>query len=155
MLPIVGLAFLIAKTWRWKLVAALAGALTVNAIVLCRTRGAFLGLVAGLLAALVLAPRTRRFRIHLLLLLGGIAAFALTDPHYWTRMMTMTSMESLHADKATQGRFDIWFASISMLGDYPLGVGLGNFTSMVGFYDPTLWKRSSHNTLEINKSRAS
>jgi len=38
MLPIIGMAFLIARKWRWKIFALLSGAFTVNAIILFRTQ---------------------------------------------------------------------------------------------------------------------
>lgn len=147
MLPIIGAGFLIARRWPARVAAALSGALTVNAVVLCRTRSAFIGIVVGAATALLLAPRTRRFRIYVLLGLGALSAFALTDNNYWTRMATVMDREALAADGATQSRSDIWRASLRILSDYPMGVGLGNFARMIGNYDPRYPNRSPHNTL--------
>lgn len=147
MLPIIGIGYFIAKHWHGKAIAAISGALTVNAVVLCRTRSAFIGIAFGAAAAILLAPKRRRFRIYLLLGLGALAAYTLTDNNYWTRMATVMDKEALAADGATQSRSDIWRASLKILSDYPMGVGLGNFARIIGSYDPRYPNRSPHNTL--------
>ena len=147
MLPIIGVAFLTAKKWKWKAAAALSGALTVNAIVLCRTRSAFIGLLVGLAAAVLMAPRARRYRIRALLVLGVLLAFALTDSNYWTRMGTLTRGNTLENDGAIVARVDIMKTSWHLLADHPMGVGLGNFAVTIGKYDPRYRNRSPHNTL--------
>ncbi|MBI4719016.1 MAG: O-antigen ligase family protein [Planctomycetes bacterium] len=147
MLPIIGVAFLTARHWVFKAFAALSGAFTINAVILCRTRSAFVGLLCGAAAAVLMAPRAKRFRIHLLLLIGGVAAFSLTDTHYWERMSTLADQKALDADQATVSRADIWKASLRILADYPMGVGLGNFARVIGIYDPRYPNRSPHNTL--------
>ena len=149
MLPIIGTAFLTAKHWKWKLLAAVSGALTVNAVIMCRTRSAFIGLVVGLLAAFLAAPRVRRYRIHALLFAGSVLAFGLTDEHFWARMGTLADQEVLETDLATVSRKEIWLASLQIIADYPLGVGVGNFTRVIGDYDVRHTKRSSHNSLIV------
>ena len=147
MLPIIGLAFLTVEKWRWKAVAALAGGLVVNAIVLCRTRSAFIGLTIGTLAAFLFAPRAKRYRIHALLIAGAAIAFTLTDTPFWNRMATMTSQGSLESDPAADLRMRVWRTSLSLIADHPYGVGLGNFPRAIGIYDYSLYKRSAHNTV--------
>jgi len=147
MLPIIGIAFLTAKRWVWRVFAVVAGALTFNAIVLCRTRAAFIALIVGGVAALLMAPRARRYRIHLLLIIAGLLAYGLTDTNYWTRMATLTDQAALNTDPAIVGRAAIWRVSAQILADHPTGVGLGNFSNVIGLYDPRYWHRSSHNTL--------
>jgi hypothetical protein len=149
MLPIIGVAFLTAKHWRWRVLAALAGALSVNAVVMCRTRSAFVGIVCGLLAAFLVAPRVRRYRIHALLIIGGLCAYKLTDGNFWHRMETMTSREALKADAAAETRREIWETSLVMFRDRPLGIGPGNFQNMIGQYNPKHHKRASHNSLVV------
>ena len=107
MLPIIGIVFLTTKKWIWRIPVALAGALTVNAIVLCRTRSAFIGVLAGLAAAVFMAPRARRFRIHCALAAGCLCAFALTDDYYWGRMSTLTDKQALEKDGAAIARVHI------------------------------------------------
>jgi len=149
MLPIIGTAFLTARHWKWKAVALISGGLMVNAVIMCRTRSAFIGLVFGILTAFLVAPRAKRFRIHVLLITGCALAFALTDDHFWIRMETLSDQGLLENDLATVSRREIWWASLRIIGDYPLGVGVGNFTKVIGDYDPRHHKRSSHNSLIV------
>lgn len=149
MLPIIGVAFLTAVKWRWRLLAILSGGFTINAIILCRTRSAFIGLLCGALVALLAAPRPGRFRLRLLLACGAVAAFALTDGFFWSRMQTLVSSEALASDMATVSRREIWGHSINLIRDNPLGVGPGNFRYVIGEYDPKYYSRSSHNTLIV------
>ncbi len=147
MLPIIGVVYMCTRSWLWKIAALASGAFTVNAIVLCRTRSAFVGIVCGALVAIIMAPRARRFRIHAMLIIGGLLALTLTDSHYWERINTLTQQQTFEEDYAAVSRFDIWLASVDILSDYPLGVGLGNFTHVIGQYDPRYANRSPHNTM--------
>jgi putative inorganic carbon (HCO3(-)) transporter len=149
MIPLIGVAFLAAKQWPLKVLAAVSAAFTVNAIILCRTRSAFVGLAVGALAAVLMAPKAKRYRIHLMLVIGALLAFSLTDVHFWNRMATMSSKESLETDIATVHRVDIWRASGRILADYPQGIGMGNFPSIIGSYDWRHPRRGSHNTLIV------
>lgn len=147
MLPIVGTAFLIARQWRWKLLACTSGILLINAIILCRTRSAFVGLLFGACSAVLVTPRVRRYRIYLLLIIGAAGAFSLTDDYFLNRMATLTDKQALAEDPATVTRTEIWWISLRILGDHPLGIGTGNFTKVVGLYSPEHHKRATHNTL--------
>jgi O-antigen ligase len=149
MLPIIGSAFLCTPSWLAKGLAAVAGAFTVNAIVLCRTRSAFLGLAAGALAAALMAPRARRFRIHCLMGMALALSFSLTDEHFWTRMKTLFDRQVLHTDMAAVSRTEIWATSVRILADHPLGIGVGNFARVITSYEPRYAKRSTHNTVVV------
>jgi len=149
MLPLIGACFLIARNWKWKFFAAVAGGFTVNAIIMCRTRSAFIGLVVGTLVAFLVAPRARRFRIHAMLVAGLLMAFSLTDDNFWNRMNTLRDQELLDSDLATVSRREIWAASMHILADHPLGIGVGNFTQVIGQYDPRHYRRSTHNSLIV------
>ncbi len=149
MLPLVGTVFLITPQWRWKIIAAVSGVLTVNTIVMCRTRSAFIGLLAGLLVAFLAAPRVRRYRLHAVIIAAGIGSFALTDDHFWTRMNTIADKQAWESDMATVTRREIWAASIKVLADYPHGIGAGNFPRVIGKYDPRHHKRSTHNSIVV------
>lgn len=149
MLPLVGVAFLIARSWKVRLFCAACAAFCVNGIVLCRTRSAFIGLAAGATVAILFAPRARRFRIHGLLVIGAFMAFSLTDNHFWDRMSTLTSRTVLEQDAAAMSRRAIWGISLRILADHPMGIGPGNFPGVVGTYDFTYYKRSTHNTLLV------
>lgn len=147
MLPIVGTAFLIARRWRWRLLACVSGVLLINAIILCRTRSAFVGLLFGALSAVLVTPRVRRYRIYLLLIIGAAGAFSLTDDYFLDRMGTLTDKQALAEDPAAVTRTEIWWISLRILSDHPLGIGTGNFTKVVGLYSPEHYKRATHNTL--------
>ncbi len=149
MLPIVGAAFLIARNWKWRLVALIAGGLTVNAIIMCRTRSAFVGLVFGALTAFLVAPKVKRFRIHALLVAAACVAFTMTDDQFWVRMGTLTDQKALDTDLATVSRREIWAASLDIFKDHPLGIGVGNFVHLIGEYAPQHNKRSTHNSLVV------
>ncbi len=149
MLPLIGTAFLTTRAWRYRILAAVAGAFAFNAIVLCRTRSAFIGLACGIVVALLAAPRAKRYRIHALLVIGAVLAFSLTDQHFWTRMETLTNQEGLAKDPATATRTGIWKVSARIIADNPLGIGPGNFPRVIGRYDERYYRRSSHNTLVV------
>lgn len=149
MLPLIGMAFLAARNLSGRAVAAVAGAFTVNAVILCRTRSAFLGLLCGAIVAVLFAPRARRFRIQFLLGASMLLAFSLTDGHFWTRMNTLRHGEVLAKDAATVSRTDIWKASLLILADHPLGIGPGNFPTVIGQYNPRYKQRSAHNTIVV------
>lgn len=149
MLPIIGVAFLITGNWTWRVFAAVSGALSFNAIILCRTRSAFVGLLCGALAAGIMVPRARRYRIYVLMAAGGLAAFSLTDNHFWARMSTLADREALAKDSATISRMEIWGYSAKLIVEHPGGVGPGNFRRVVGKYNPAYYNRSAHNTVII------
>lgn len=147
MLPLIGAVFLTTTQWRWKALAAMSGALCVNAVIMCRTRSAFIGIACGVVAALLVAPRVRRSKIYTLMILGAVASFALTDDHFWTRMATLASAEKLNEDMAAVSRREIWHASIRIFADHPFGIGPGNFPAVIGDYAPAHYKRATHNSL--------
>ncbi len=149
MLPIIGIGFLTAKKWQWRVLAAVAGGFAINGVIMCRTRSAFIGLVMGTLCAFLWAPRARRWRIHALLIAGGLTAYTLTDDSFWTRMSTLTSQEQLQEDRATVTRIAIWKTSMHVLVDYPFGVGIGNFPRIIGEYNYNVHRRTSHNTVLV------
>jgi putative inorganic carbon (HCO3(-)) transporter len=150
MLPLIGVMFLSLTHWKWRLLAMASGLFTCNAIVMCRTRSAFVGLAAGALVALLTAPATKRFRIHLCLIIGAFGAYHLTDNHFWARMSTLKDREELiENDMATRARVEIWKVSMQIIADYPTGVGVGNFPYVIGKYDARYYKRASHNTVVL------
>ena len=77
------------------------------------------------------------------LILGGILFFQLVDPGFFTRMKTLKNPEQ---EASAASRLWIWRASLKMLRDYPLGVGIGNFKRMIGNYDERVIGRDAHNT---------
>ncbi|MCH8250893.1 MAG: O-antigen ligase family protein [Planctomycetes bacterium] len=147
MLPLIGVSAIIAINWRWRVLATVAGAFAANAIILCRTRGAFIGIAVGTMVALVMVPRGKKLRLRLLLGVAAIGTFALTDNYYWERIATLIDPRLVETDGATSRRLDIWKVTPRILRDHPLGIGVGRFTKVVGVYDEALYRRASHNTV--------
>ncbi len=146
MLPLIGVAVLTSKRWSWRIVALLAGAFTVNTIILCRTRSAFVALIVGAAIAGLLAPRRRRFRVYAAVLVASVASYALTDQYFWDRMATLRDDEYMAQDAAAILRKRIWATAFVMIADQPQGVGCGNFPRVISRYDYELNNREAHNT---------
>ena len=146
MLPLIGMLFLITRAWHWRALILLSGALSVNGVILCRTRSAFVGLVFGVAVALLSLPRGMRFKLQVCIIVGALAAVSLTDGHFWDRMATMRTSESRSQDVATQQRIQVWRSSWRIFTDHPYGIGLNNFTQIIQQYDYRNKGRSPHNT---------
>jgi len=149
MLPIIGAFFMINRSWLARGVIGLGGALTINTVVLCRTRSAFVGLVCGAIATCLFAPRRHRFKTYIAMFIALGCGYALTDSPYWERMGTMRSQETLMDDPAVSYRLEIWQDAWQMIRDHPLGIGIGNFSSMMAVVNPTLGRRAAHNTFML------
>ncbi len=143
-LPLVGAALLIAKSWYGRILALAAGAFGFNAMILCRTRSAIVALAAGAAVAALVAPKQRRYRIIVLLVICGVFGSTLTDPGFWQRMLTITDPVTRATDTAIVTRLDVWQVGLRMIRDYPLGVGAGNFEQMTRAYYHE--RRAAHNT---------
>ncbi len=146
LLPLAGVRFL-AGDKKTKLFCAVSGALMVNAIVMTRSRGAFLALAVGVAATLAFLPRLQVYRRHIVagLVLGLLCGVSLTDRAFWERMSTLESSR-VDEDASAQSRIEAWKAAVRMWGDYPLGVGVGQYKHHAGFYNPNLAGRDTHNT---------
>ena len=153
MLPLIAAALLIARHWRWRLLALVSGVLAVNTIIQCRTRSAFVGLVVGGAVAAIMAPRRRRGRVYIALIVGAIGAYSLTDEHFWERMSTLARSTATEDDDTIRSRMELWIVARRMIIDHPLGVGVGKFRDVVGQYEDdslafafSVPKRVTHNT---------
>ncbi len=145
MLPLVGAVFLISKRWWVKLLTLVTAALAFNALVLCRTRSAVVGLAAGCLVAGLFTPRKRRIRIYLILLVCTPVALRLTDTGFWERTRTIIDPTVTTTDLAVIERIKVWKIGLRMIRDHPFGVGVGNFELVVR---RTLDdRRSAHSTI--------
>ncbi len=143
-LPLIGAMFFMASRWWSRALILITGALVVNTIILTRTRNAIVGLIAmGLVAAFSL-PRGYRRKGWAAIVLGTLLAFQLTDPGWWKRITTITEYKQ---DASATSRLLYWKAAIEMAGDYPLGIGIGNFHEAVKDYVPNLKIiRAAHST---------
>jgi len=123
-----------------KALAIFCGAFIANGIVLINSRGAFLGVVVGILFFLFYMIFSRYQRkgqrgIAILIILIGLAGTVyVADEAFWTRMETLKNVD----DGSTSGshRVDFWMATFDVLEDYPLGVGIQGFIVLSPNYLP-------------------
>lgn len=132
-LPIsVTLLFTRINNWLKGLVLVCCG-LAYNVVLMCNSRGAFLGVIVGALAFLLMTTgpaRKRSLRIAGVALLG---AFMLTgDPEIVNRFMT-TFTSGPERDNSAQSRIRFWTAASRMVADYPFGSGGNSFSEGRGW----------------------
>lgn len=135
MLPLIGVVFMISKAKQWRAVALLAGILAVNTIVLCRTRSAFVGLLAGGIIAMMMVPRGWRLKMYASIIFACIGAGSLADAHFWDRMKTILHPAEYATDGAIQSRIELWTVAQEMFLDHPFGVGVGRFKDYAHLYN--------------------
>jgi O-antigen ligase len=145
MLPLIAIQFLRCRTWYGKLFCLASGAFTANAIILCRSRGAFLGLLAGAVTTCLLAPRKHRKAIVALLILGIAGFVYLTDDLFVSRVSSITTDQET-MDSSSSSRIELWKAGAKIFASNPLGIGPGNWYQKIGHYLPHYQGKDSHNT---------
>ncbi len=147
-IPFIGNLVLFGNKWE-KMAAIGAAPFILNALILCNSRGAFLGVGLMFVAILVLSKSENRNRIMVGLLIGSIAFFSLADERVWNRMQTIETFEE---DGSAMGRIDSWLGALEMVADHPLGKGGGGFQFYSPVYIPEIVashggeNRSVHNT---------
>jgi O-antigen ligase len=146
MLPIIGIQLLRSKKWLSKLLCLPAAAFTANTVVLCRSRGAFVGIFMGCIAAMLMAPKRHKKKIAIGLVLGALGGLYVTDQQFLERMTTIVVAEDEQRDESAGSRFRLWQAGIQMVYDQPLGIGIGNWYQTIGRYIPDYEGKDSHNT---------
>lgn len=142
--PFIAVKFLSSR-WLGKALCTVAGAFAANTIVLTRSRGAFVGLAFGAVAAVIMAPKKYRVRILISLIVAGSGLYYLTDQQFRDRMSTITRSEDTR-DSSAESRVAIWKGGLAMIADNPLGVGPGNFYQFIGKYARQHPGRDAHNT---------
>ncbi len=110
---------------KWVRIGALTAApFIINALILCNSRGAFLGMIAMAISFLFLSSviKIRGFRTRVIigLALGSILFLWLTNAQFWERMWTIPAYKE---DGSATSRVDTWKAAIRMIKDHPLGSG--------------------------------
>ncbi|PID78156.1 MAG: hypothetical protein CSB21_01645 [Deltaproteobacteria bacterium] len=143
-LPWVGIRFL-GGGWKSKIFCLVTAALTANTLIIIQSRGAFLAIAFGIITAIIKADKVFRKKIILLLFVGILGFFYLTNTSFWTRMGRINTDES-EMDRSAAGRIEAWRAAMLMFSDYPFGVGEGRFKKIIGEYVPEAAGRDAHNT---------
>lgn len=152
--------FLTNKGWRrWATLGMMV--LILNGFVLANSRGAFLGLVAGLLVVLVCKAREHRKMFWVLGLAGLVGFSVIVDKVFVDRMFTIGDVveDSEDADMSARSRVELYKAQLRMAADYPMGVGYRGTATLSARYLDRRWlardngiddpdaARTSHNTL--------
>jgi hypothetical protein len=131
LLPLIGSLF-VHGTKREKLVAVVTAPLALNVLLLCNSRGAFIGLMAAGFVFLLIAKGTTRKKAIKTLLLGAAALYLLLgDPKILDRFTT-TFVGAEERDRSAASRIEFWHAGALMVADYPLGAGGGAFKYIHG-----------------------
>lgn len=130
-LPLTGSLFVNSSLWT-KLVVVVSAPLALNVLLLCNSRGAFLGLIGAAASFLVVARGATRKSAFKTLALGAVTLFFLLgDPEILERFAT-TFVGSEDRDQSAASRIEFWKAGLLMLSDYPLGDGGGAFKYIHG-----------------------
>lgn len=117
----------------WRLVAAAGIVVLVAAIMVTFSRQSY---IIAVVTTLLLVLR-RHLLLAGLLALATIPAISLLPEGVTQRVVETQQINELgeaELDVSTASRFDIWEGAMRMLGDHPVGVGLGRFTSHIGNY---------------------
>lgn len=130
-LPLMGV-FLLAGNKLEKAFIVISAPLVLNVILLCNSRGAFLGALAASVVTSLNVPRRFRARYWVYLGLAALAVcLLLGDPRIIQRFKT-TFLPHDQRDGSAQGRLDAWKAALECINDYPLGTGGDNFVTVHG-----------------------
>lgn len=147
-------ALLFRAGWRVRICIVLAAALILNGIILTQTRGAFLGMMAGGLAVLYLAPRAKRTMFYGASVLAVVLFLMLANDVFWKRMGTIVNAveQSEDMDGSAEARWVLIDAQWKMFRQSPmLGTGHRGTTVLAPRYLDEKWLvssggRASHNT---------
>lgn len=126
---------------KWiKVLAVICGAFIANGIVLINSRGAFLGALAGIsffIFYMIFSRYQRkgqRGTAIVIILLGLVGTIYVTDEAFWLRMGTIEAVDD--GAKSGSHRIEFWMATLDVLNDYPLGVGIQGFIELSPNYLP-------------------
>lgn len=151
LLTVIPFAILYVVTEKRKLQRALyavGGAFVINVFILCNSRGATVGMLAGGIAAIFLAGKGRRKKLAGVAILGSAAVLYLADPEFIARQQTTVNA----TDNSAESRKVMWAAGLQMARDYPFGGGGRTFHILSPQYIPDIvaeskaGERSPHNT---------
>jgi putative inorganic carbon (HCO3(-)) transporter len=124
------------------------GAAIVNVFILCNSRGATLGLLVMVCAAILLAGKGRRAKLLGVGVVGIAALLLLADGRFIERQQTTANP----TDGSSEGRLEAWQAGLEVMRDYPMGGGGRAFHILSPQYIPGIVEehrgeeRAVHNT---------
>lgn len=122
---------LVAKlSLRRRVFEGVAVAILGTALMFTFARAALLGVAAGVAIVALLTPGRRRL-LCLGLAAAGLAIAMLSEP-------VRERIASIVAAQASSERAILWSQALRVIADHPLGVGLGNYTQIVGAYYDTV-----------------
>lgn len=139
-------------SWYGKLLCVVAGALSLNTIVLCRSRGALLALLGAGIAIIFIAPRHVRRKLIVGMFVVVLGMVYVSDAQFLNRMTGISKQTGAViegekvSDRSSEMRIDAWRGGIQMFCDHPFGVGPGNFNQYIGRYAPSVEGMSPHST---------
>ena len=150
--PFIAYYIIYGKKWE-RLLALITAPFILNAIILCNSRGATIGLLAGVLVWLFLVfiekVRGLRWKTVVSIVAAGVLFISLVDSEFTERLFTLKDTSREGSGK----RVDLWLGGIEMMRDYPLGTGGGgyDFLSSKGYVkEEMLYKdtgvRGAHST---------
>lgn len=125
-LPLTGSLLVSSRLWQ-KLVVVFSAPLALNVLLLCNSRGAFLGLTGAAATFPLIARGSTRKQAIKTLLLGAFALYMMLGDARIFERFTTTFAGSEERDSSAASRIEFWKAGLAMLSDYPLGDGGGAF----------------------------
>lgn len=140
---------------RWLAFAALP--FIVNTIILTASRGAFVGLLGGALAALWMTPRSHRHLVLGAIALGAVLVTMLANDLFWERLGTIWETNESEMEASARSRIELLRYGWQMAQDYPLGAGHRGHEVLSPDYLPGALltgeegqrRRSGHNTFMV------
>jgi len=144
LIPIIGAAMLVTRTWTLKAVAALALVLSVTTVIMTFSRAGFIALIViGVLSLLALVRR-RLPGAAIAVVVAVLVIPPMLPPGYLDRLNTIRDIEKDKTGSA-QGRWDDFGAAIDVVIKNPItGVGLGQDILALNEERGATW-RSVHN----------
>ena len=128
-----------------------------NSIILAASRGAFVGLLGGALAALSLSPRSHRRLVIGAIALGAVLVTMLANDLFWNRLGTIWETKESEMEASARSRIELIHYGWQMAQDHPFGAGHRGHEVLSQDYLPDHLltgeegqrRRSGHNTLMV------
>jgi O-antigen ligase len=151
------LIYYIIEGKKWQKVSALfALSFIANAVILINSRGAFLGLVIGIVYMMILiitnnsVENPKKIKILTGIIVGIGLFIYLTDSAFWDRMKTLIGIAEQIEEGEDIGRIYFWIKTFDLVSEYPLGTGIAGYIYLSPTFLPeevlTSGRRAVHST---------